>query len=287
MKTPKETSEASKRAEGPTVAPAQAWLKYTHDHTGTALFAFNLTERSKSVLLKNERVLKAYEGALKGLSLLVYIVEYWTKEPSKRRIVVSGEEDLQKAYDYLRKFAKELTANIEALPGPLARAAHAFISSNPAAAMALSNAEQGKRTLSKRSGFTGLVYSELPVRQETFPILTPEDEAAILRRGAECPWSKRTKRGIPYQADVFEYVRDTYRKWIPGLTQEHLAFADPDLHNYFKKRRSQVGLPKGLDIPTGADARLRAMPDPVEREKLKIVREHQRNKMRTRRSSLG
>jgi tetratricopeptide (TPR) repeat protein len=112
-----------------------------------------------------------------------------------------------------------------------------------------------------------------------FPILDDRTVKAIVGHGKKCPWDDRKKRGWPYHTNVFLYVQITYRKWINrGLTREILKSADAALYANLIRKISLEGLPKWLDLPTGPEARARAITDPVERAELEIVRKHQRRK---------
>jgi hypothetical protein len=51
------------------------------------------------------------------------------------------------------------------------------------------------------------------------PDLTSVEVAAVVARGKERPWSKRPT----YRMSAFEWVKDTYGDWIPGLLQSHPA----------------------------------------------------------------
>jgi hypothetical protein len=117
-------------------------------------------------------------------------------------------------------------------------------------------------------------------REQPFPSLNERTVKAIVAHGKKHPWDDRVKHGWPYHSDAFKYLHITYKKWIPGLTREHLALADKSLSAHLRKKISVEGMPEWLDVPTGAEARLRAITDPVERSKLEIIREFLRDQKR-------
>ena len=122
----------------------------------------------------------------------------------------------------------------------------------------------------------------LPSNKENFRSLPRAEIEALLAHGKTHTWNTRVKRGFSYHTDVFEYVRDTYRHWIPGLTQELLFEADSSIESYYKKRKSEAGLPPWLFIPAGAEAR-----DLVEADPRRIVwREIERERSRKRRTRI-
>jgi len=118
-----------------------------------------------------------------------------------------------------------------------------------------------------------------------FPILRPRDVAAVIAHGKKYPWDMRRDRGWPYHINAFKFLHITYARWIGrGLTREHLAAADPSLHTHLTRKISLEGMPEWLDVPTGPEARLRAIADPVERMKREAVREYKRDEKRITRS---
>ena len=140
----------------------------------------------------------------------------------------------------------------------------------------------GYETRLSTSGQTeGFLLDAIP-----FPELNATQIASIVRHGEKRPWAGRREFGYAWKTDVFEFVRDEYGKWIPGLTQAHLKDADLDLYRFFTKQVSLQGLPAWLDVPSEPDAELRKITDPVEREKRKTWRELERNRSRQRRATL-
>jgi hypothetical protein len=119
-------------------------------------------------------------------------------------------------------------------------------------------------------------------KKKTFPALSAADIEAVLERGTTQPWSTRTERGFAYHTDVFEYVRDTYGNWIPGLTQELLFQADSSIESSYKTKKSKNGLPQWLFIPAGAEARELLEPD----SRRTAWRQVERERHRKRRASL-
>jgi tetratricopeptide (TPR) repeat protein len=112
-----------------------------------------------------------------------------------------------------------------------------------------------------------------------FPILNDRTVKSIIAHGKEHPWDDRKEQGWPYHTNVFLYVQITYRKWINrGLTREILKSADSALYVNLIRKISLEGLPEWLDLPTGSEARARAITDPAERAELEIVRKHQRRR---------
>jgi hypothetical protein len=116
-----------------------------------------------------------------------------------------------------------------------------------------------------------------------FPILTPNQVKDILSHGKENPWVTRREHGWPYHTNPFLYLLITYQQWIPGLTREHIAHADPLFHAPLTRAICLRGMPEWLDVPTKAEARMRALIDPIERAKLEGVREYFREQKRNQR----
>jgi tetratricopeptide (TPR) repeat protein len=122
--------------------------------------------------------------------------------------------------------------------------------------------------------------------EQPFPILPERTVKAIVAHGKKHPWDDRKKQGWPYHTNAFVYVHITYRKWVNrGLTREILAWADPGLHAHLNiKINREGGLPAWLDVPSGPEAKLRSIADPVKRAKLEGVREFFRDQKRRTRS---
>lgn len=122
-----------------------------------------------------------------------------------------------------------------------------------------------------------------------FPLLSEAEIKAIVAHGKKNRWDDREKRGWHYHTNAFKYVHVTYRRWVNrGLTREILKWADPSLHAHLKtKITREGGIPAWLDVPSGPDARIRAIPDPTERAELAIARKVSRNRMRKHRANLG
>jgi len=111
------------------------------------------------------------------------------------------------------------------------------------------------------------------------PALTDIQLDAVRQRAEARPWSKRGDD----PRTPFEWVRDHYGEWIPGLLQSHLK-ADPDLYGVFARRVARGGLPPWLDVPTEPDARIRNILDPEERRRALAIRDWHRERSRRWRS---
>jgi hypothetical protein len=132
----------------------------------------------------------------------------------------------------------------------------------------------------------GLLTERLIQPEEgPFPILSGRTVKAIIAHGKKHPWDDRREQVWPYHTNAFVYVHITYRKWVNrGLTREILAQADPSLHTNLTRKISLEGLPGWLDLPTGSEAKLRSITDPIKRAKLEGVREFLRDQKRKTRS---
>lgn len=108
------------------------------------------------------------------------------------------------------------------------------------------------------------------------PELTEGQIEAIKQRGRERPWSGRTT----YRMSPFEWVRDNYSEWMPGLLQSHLKTADPALYLAFVQRVTRQGRPDWLDVPSANDAKLRTVRSTDELAALKAVRNYRAKSMR-------
>ena len=92
-------------------------------------------------------------------------------------------------------------------------------------------------------------------------------------------WKSRRENGWDWQADVYDFISDIYGKWVgKGLTQADLKAVDEQLWMAFQKKKQFVVVPANLYLPTEAEARLAAINDPMDRQKLLIIREWERAK---------
>ncbi len=127
--------------------------------------------------------------------------------------------------------------------------------------------------------------------EKPFKLPSKREVAAIIAHGKKFSWDTRTERGWPYHANAFKYLHVTYARWIGrGLTRDHIASADKSLAAHLRKKISVEGMPKWLDVPTGAEARLRATTDAMQRGMILGVREFfrkQKQRYRSRKATLG
>jgi hypothetical protein len=173
--------------------------------------------------------------------------------------------------DELRRFASNTTAIIESLPEEIR-----------AAARALLNKDEVKRLFD---------HVETAGTEVPFVLLPPNQLYAYRKQAAKFQWDDRqniinpeTGEAWRYHTNAFEFLRVHFRKWLrtteeadllkPGLTREDIGEGDDSLHAHLKRKISLEGLPSWLDLPTGAQARLRAITDPLERIKLQGRREY-------------
>jgi hypothetical protein len=117
------------------------------------------------------------------------------------------------------------------------------------------------------------------------PELSDKQLAAIARRAKQKPWSDNKSE---YRGRVFEFVRDTYGEWIPGLLQSHLRFDQTGLyHTFAQALRRAGGLPAWLDLPNEYDALMRNAKDASERELIAMRRASSRESSQARRRLSG
>jgi hypothetical protein len=109
-----------------------------------------------------------------------------------------------------------------------------------------------------------------------FPKLSEKQIAAAITHGKKRAWNARREFGYEWQTNVFEFVKNEYAPWIPGLTHLHLKSADLPLYRFFTRTASLDGLPGWLDVPSEAAAELRQIDDPVERLVKLVAREVER-----------
>ncbi|GLR86530.1 hypothetical protein GCM10007857_32410 [Bradyrhizobium iriomotense] len=122
-------------------------------------------------------------------------------------------------------------------------------------------------------------------KDQPFPILSEKDVKAIIAHGKRNSWDERAERDWSYHTNAFKYVHIIYNRWLNrGLTREILARADSSLHIQITRKISLEGLPAWLDLPTGSEAKLRSITDPIERTKMEVVREFLRDQKRSYRS---
>ena len=100
------------------------------------------------------------------------------------------------------------------------------------------------------------------------PELTEQQVAAVIARGKEKPWEDRPE----YRMSPFEWVRETYAEWIPGLLQSHLKAADAKLYVAFAQRVKRSGRPRWLDVPSSKEARVRSIANLQERSEFQAGR---------------
>src|SRR5216683_916653 len=136
---------------------------------------------------------------------------------------------------------------------------------------------------------TGLRTAEAPAASLPFPHLTDEQLAAAYKYGQAHLWDNRREdnrrtNGYPWRTDVFEYVAETYAKWIPGLTQGHLKHIDRSLYRKLTKEiTARDGRPDWFKVPSDYQAR-----DLVEQDAgRKAVREYHRDRARRYRENLS
>jgi len=126
-------------------------------------------------------------------------------------------------------------------------------------------------------GASGKLKTATQTIKPPLPELTPAQIKAVIARGKARPWKDHKKE---YRGRVFDFVRDTYGQWIPGLLQSHLKLADQiDLYNTFSKAVERKGLPEWLDVPSAAEAHMRRL-SPVERAELAVTRKWEARRMR-------
>jgi tetratricopeptide (TPR) repeat protein len=123
----------------------------------------------------------------------------------------------------------------------------------------------------------GLSAAEL----KPFPLMSDADLASFKKHAKNNQWNDRQKRDWPYHTNAFKYLHVTYEYWIGrGLTREHFRTADPPFYAHLNSKISKEGMPEWLDVPSGPEARARAITDPTERVELEIARKVQRARQR-------
>src|SRR5258708_1941363 len=136
-----------------------------------------------------------------------------------------------------------------------------------------------------------LTHDLREAEEKPFKLPSKLEGAAVIAHGKKFSWDTRTERGWPYTANAFKYLHVTYARWIGrGLTRDHIASADKSLAAHLRKKISVEGMPKWLDVPTGAEAKLRATTDAMRRGMILGVREFfrkQKQRYRTPKATLG
>lgn len=98
-----------------------------------------------------------------------------------------------------------------------------------------------------------------PVRR-----LSEREIRAVIARGKQTPWSGRD---ADEKRNAFEWTRDEYARWIPGLLQNHLRTADFALWQSLQTRIARDGRPDWLDVPSIKENKDRAAAyNPYERD---------------------
>jgi hypothetical protein len=190
-------------------------------------------------------------------------------------MIIAGDRNLSAARQHLRRLMTRLGHEITALPADEADQARAFLRTEPEAQAIFELLRPVRPTAQPNEDEEGAA---------PFPQLSDLQVAGVMQRGKERSWDTRRERGVPWRSDVFEYIRDNYVEWIPGLTSEHLKAADGVLWAQFMKRKSADGLPPWLDVPTEAEARMRRLPDAAHRLRREGLREFWREESAKRRA---
>jgi hypothetical protein len=88
--------------------------------------------------------------------------------------------------------------------------------------------------------------------------------------------------------DIFEFIRDTYARWYPGILMENLKSADKKAWQNLAARRSrakkgEAEIPEWFDVPTKAENEFRSA-SPIERIRMEAFRSFWKKSNRQRRS---
>jgi len=117
------------------------------------------------------------------------------------------------------------------------------------------------------------------------------DMEAFKAHAAAHQWKTRRERGYNWNADVFEYVRDTYgslieaaRKAGSPLTQADFKIVDSNLWMRIQQVKKTQEMPEWLDVPTAKDASLRGLSE-EELEKVLAARQSMRETEKLRREA--
>jgi hypothetical protein len=112
--------------------------------------------------------------------------------------------------------------------------------------------------------------------------LTEREIEKVIARGQSRTWADHKQA---YRGRVFDFVQETYGKWIPGLLQSHLRLADTTgLYAAFTKAVSRHGLPEWLDVPTEPAAALRGL-SAEERAARRVIRSYEAERQRRQRQT--
>jgi len=90
-------------------------------------------------------------------------------------------------------------------------------------------------------------------------------------------WKTRRDRGFAWKQDVFDFIRDVYREWMNrGMMQSDLIGLDDSLWNKLQQELKHRDMPKDVNLPKEADARLASVEGKA-RERLLESRALKRN----------
>jgi hypothetical protein len=122
------------------------------------------------------------------------------------------------------------------------------------------------------------------IRKAPVPHLEGKQVKELVRFGNRNPYSGRLKSD---ERTPFEWVRDEYARWYPGVLMHHLKEADEALWVILQKRRSRARsgkypLPKWFNVPTKEENDYRAA-TPEERGRIDATRALWRSANRARR----
>ena len=116
------------------------------------------------------------------------------------------------------------------------------------------------------------------------PLRVSEDPK-FRNKAEQFQWRDREKHGYPKRTCIFDFIGAVYAPWLGrGMTQADLRKADFSAYRQMHLKMDREGLdtPKGLDLPTLAEANLQAARDAGTEDALlrhrEAVRKHDEKK---------
>ena len=115
-----------------------------------------------------------------------------------------------------------------------------------------------------------------------------KDDPAFRAHAAVHQWESRRERGLPWRMDVFEFIRDTYTRWLGhGLMRSDLRAVDKPLWVALCKRLKTDALPSWLPLPTEAEAKLDSIQNQTSQKLMQNARVLWREADRLKRQALS
>ena len=186
------------------------------------------------------------------------------------------------AYAQTLQAAAAVLAQVARTIGTLSPELQARVAAQPAYAHAMDLIGAATQELASTPATRCPAEADLQLTEKAWRNLTEREIEKVIARGQSRTWADHKQA---YRGRVFDFVQETYGKWIPGLLQSHLRLADTTgLYAAFTKAVSRHGLPEWLDVPTEPAAALRGL-SAEERAARRVIRSYEAERQRRQRQT--